>query len=98
MKSEMKARISQLHKTAADWEHYSTKKLNANDPFIPNAGELIIYDPDETFSYARVKIGDGVHMLTELPFFIDPVIQTAVNQFTRTEIFDAGRITEYIIK
>ena len=43
-------RITHKHDTAENW----AKATN----FIPKAGELIIYDADETNEYARVKIGD----------------------------------------
>lgn len=39
--------------------------------FIPSRGELVIYDPDLTYSYARFKIGDGQTVVSELPFVID---------------------------
>lgn len=36
--------------------------------FIPLEREIIIYKPDENHSTARIKIGDGVTPVTELPF------------------------------
>lgn len=36
--------------------------------FIPMSGELIIYDVDENNKYARMKIGDGVTKISDLPF------------------------------
>lgn len=39
--------------------------------FIPSRGELVIYDPDLTYSYSRFKIGDGQTVVSELPFVID---------------------------
>jgi hypothetical protein len=32
------------------------------------AGELVVYDPDETHAFARLKIGDGVTSVVDLPF------------------------------
>lgn len=32
------------------------------------AGELIIYDIDENYSYKRLKIGDGETLINSLPF------------------------------
>lgn len=96
MKPEMKARISHLHKTEADWAVFSEKKLKANDPFIPGAGELIIYDPDENFNYARVKIGDGTSTLDKLAFFVTPAVEAVLEKQKYSEIIDAGRITSYI--
>lgn len=36
--------------------------------FIPKAGEIIIYEEDDTHSYARIKIGDGKTNVNSLPF------------------------------
>lgn len=37
--------------------------------FIPKQGELIVYDIDDNYSYERIKIGDGVHNVNDLPFY-----------------------------
>lgn len=52
--------MSQKHDIEAHW------KLAKN--FIPKAGEIIVYDPDETHDYARFKCGDGVTYVNDLPF------------------------------
>jgi hypothetical protein len=39
--------------------------------FIPLAKEIIIYKPDENYSYSRIKIGDGVTGVNDLPFIVD---------------------------
>ena len=83
----MKARVSNLHKTAAEW-------LKLKD-WKPEAGELIVYDPDSEFNYARVKLGDGSHTLTELPFFVDQAAIALLQKQQYHEILDAGRITDY---
>lgn len=36
-------------------------------------GEIIIYDIDDTHNYERIKIGDGVSVVTELPFYQEDV-------------------------
>ena len=36
--------------------------------YIPLLGELIVYDPDESYSFPRYKIGDGVTLVSSLPF------------------------------
>lgn len=60
----MKERIQIKHDIATNW----AKAKN----FIPLAGELIIYDgviEDGIYTeYPRLKIGDGIHKLAELPF------------------------------
>ncbi len=82
----MKARVSQLHKTEAEWSLLRD--------FVPLQGELIIFGPDEHYNYSRLKIGNGVSKLNDLPFFIDYSINDFLeNNFNK--ILDAGRITEY---
>lgn len=83
----MKARISQLHKTEAEW--------NMLTEFIPLSGEFIIFDPDEKYNYARLKLGDGTTLLKNLPFFIDAVTIEYINKSRFNEIIDSGRITGY---
>ena len=82
----MKARLSQLHKTEAEWDSIPD--------FVPMHGELIIFDVDTKHNYVRLKIGDGITKLTYLPFFInDTVNDFLVNNSNK--IIDAGRITDY---
>lgn len=83
----MKARVSQLHKTEAEWSKYNT--------WTPEAGELIVYDPDSTVKYARIKVGDGKKTLQELCFYTDAAIADYLKQRRYEEIIDGGRITEY---
>ena len=54
------ARIQHKHDIEANW----SKATN----FIPKAGELVIYDADENYTYARIKIGDGVTAINDLGF------------------------------
>ena len=83
----MKARVSQLHKTEAEWNNLHN--------FVPIEGEFIIFDPDNRHSYARLKIGDGITKLKDLPFFIDSAIDDHNNKRKVNEIIDAGRVTDY---
>lgn len=53
-------RIINKHDTEANW--------NKATGFIPYQGEVIVYDADEYYSYERFKIGDGVTVVTDLPF------------------------------
>lgn len=57
---KIKRRIINKHDTAENW----AKATN----FIPLNAELIIYDPDEEYSYPRFKIGDGQTKVNDLPF------------------------------
>lgn len=85
--SNVKARISQLHKTEYEWS------LLPN--FTPFKGELIIFDPDQQYDYARIKIGDGATKLQNLPFFSSLTIDDLMTSL-QGKILDAGRITDYI--
>ena len=82
----MKARVSNLIKTEAEWS-----KLT----FTPLAGELIVYAPDANFKYARLKIGDGMNTVQALPFVVDPVVAAMLSDYDSAEVTDAGRITDY---
>ena len=54
------SRIIHKHDVEANW----LKAVN----FIPQQGELIVYDIDENYSYERFKIGDGTTLVSVLPF------------------------------
>lgn len=84
----MKARVSNLHKTESEWVKYKS--------WVPEAGELIVFDPDTTHDYARLKVGDGKTMLSELPFFIDSAVATQLQKRRFSEIIDGGRITDHV--
>lgn len=53
-------RIIPKHGKEADW--------NKIPDFVPYANELIIYEKDETHETARMKTGDGVTRIVDLPF------------------------------
>jgi hypothetical protein len=84
----MKARISQLHKTEAEWLKFSN--------WTPHAGEIIVYDPDESHPYTRIKVGDEQRTLGELDFFIESSIEERLKQVRFEDTIDGGCITEYI--
>jgi hypothetical protein len=54
------SRVILKHDTEAHW--------NSANNFIPLAGEVIIYDADDTHSYLRYKRGDGITVAKNLPF------------------------------
>ena len=64
----IKGRIVQKHDIEANWSR-------ANN-FIPMKGEIIIYDIDENYSYERFKIGDGVTVVSALPFTTNIYVQS----------------------
>lgn len=60
----LQTRVMNKHDTEANWEVLG-------DSFTPFAGEIIIYDPDENYTFPRIKIGDGEKNISELPFIND---------------------------
>lgn len=68
MPKSIKTRIQNKHDIEANW-------LQATG-FVPLAGELIIYDPDDTHKIPRIKIGDGETLVGQLDF-IDSNCATA---------------------
>lgn len=61
-----KGRIQNKHDTEVNW--------SAATNFRPLAGELIIYDEDDTHSTPRLKIGNGNTLVNNLPFI--PTVST----------------------
>lgn len=47
------------HETEENWEKSS---------YIPEDGETVIYDPDKIHDYPRIKVGNGIDMVKNLPF------------------------------
>ena len=56
----IKARIQLKNDIEANW--------NQATNFVPRKGELIVYSPDTTHSYSRLKVGDGTTTVINLPF------------------------------
>lgn len=62
--STYKTRIQLKRDTNENWQNASN--------FVPLAGEVIVYMPDENSNcpYTRIKIGDGETALESLPFIL----------------------------
>ena len=86
MKS-LNMRIIHTHDTEDNW--------NETKEFIPEPGELIVYDVDDNNSYERFKIGDGLTNVKELPFTTETIVKSLFNIENNVIFADAGRITEY---
>ena len=94
----LKSRVCQLNGTEAELSAY---RFTA----IPQAGELIIYNPDydatlnpKGYSYPRFKVGDGKTILDNLTFFTQlPVsyINPKLDSDLRKVCIDAGNIASY---
>lgn len=52
-------RVQNKHATESEW---------LTSTLVPLVGELIVYEPDDTYNYSRYKIGDGVTAVNDLPF------------------------------
>ena len=85
--STLKARIIQTHDIQANWELCPT--------FIPKRGEIIVYDRDPENDAARIKIGDGVTKIGDLPFLSDSILGDAVYWDGETGYIDSGEISSY---
>lgn len=80
-------RIIHTHDVEENWKKCTD--------FIPVAGEVIVYDIDNNYSYERFKIGDGNTKVNELPFTVDNIIEKIFNVQDQVIYADAGRITKY---
>ena len=68
----LSGRLVNKHDTAAHWSNATT--------FVPMAGELIVYDADSTYSYERLKVGDGTTNVNALPFVDDALREELLSQ------------------
>lgn len=75
---KLNARMPQKHDIENNWN----KAIN----FIPLAGEIIVYDPDTAHSYARLKCGDGVTTVVNLPFIIEEQINAIILNVLSTPV------------
>ena len=93
----LKARIVHKHDIEANW-------LLATN-FTPMKGEIIIYDIDGNYSYERIKIGDGVQNVNQLPFATNRSLKVTIlrdangnNVIDKTykEIYDAASVGAHV--
>ena len=68
----LNTRIQHKHDVEANWKKATT--------FVPKEGEIIIYDKDASYSYQRIKIGDGTRTVTALPFIDDALRATLLEE------------------
>ena len=66
VKKNILGRIIHKHDTLENW--------NKATSFIPEKGEIIVYDIDDNFSYERIKVGDGITPVTNLPYYLQSQI------------------------
>ena len=87
MSTTMNVRFANMHDIEANW--------NRCPNFIPAAGEIIVYDADETHIYQRFKVGDGKTTVMLLPFMNDPLLNSAINWEDDVGYIDSGNISDY---
>jgi len=80
----LNSRIINKHDVEANW----IKATN----FIPKQGETIVYDIDENYDYERLKIGDGVTLVSNLPFVIDFFTKEDINEICGSEIYAGSEV------
>lgn len=56
----IKSRVILKHDTEANW--------NKATNFKPKKGEVVIYEQDSSYATPRIKVGDGVNAVKDLPF------------------------------
>ena len=80
----VKSRIVHKHDSEANWNNVPT--------FIPKNGEFIVYDKDSTHDYARLKMGDGITTIKNLPFIsvseaeLTTILNNLQNQISRSNV------------
>ena len=80
----IKSRIVHKHDTAEHWS------LATN--FIPKQGEIIVYDIDSTYTYERIKIGDGTTNVNALPFVNEIFTNDEIDEICGAAISDQSEV------
>ena len=81
----IKSRIVHKHDVELNW--------NKATNFIPKQGEIIVYDIDNNHSYERIKIGDGVTNVNNLPFVISTLTNDEIDAICGSTIQSASEVT-----
>lgn len=77
----MNSRLLQKHDIEENW-------IKATG-FTPLAGEIIVYDPDANYNYPRIKIGNEVDNVNDLPF-IDDILWAQIASMNQIVADDDG--------
>lgn len=86
--STLNARIKGLHGTDAEW-----KELDNKTNFVPDLGEIIIYDTDDLHVVPRIKLGDGVTSVSNLRFVSEDALSYVSSSYSDNTYFvDSGKI------
>lgn len=89
----LKARVAHKHKTEANWrlDVYDEPGKLREDPFIPLNGEIVIFDEDENYDYKRLKLGNGITNVMDLPF-IEQNIRNYIDE--KTQYFETRTLKD----
>ena len=80
----IKTRIQLKNDTEAHW--------NLATNFVPKQGEVIIYSTDDTHPFSRLKVGDGVTKVIDLPFIGSHNVNGIVIEETYNDLPSIGNI------
>jgi hypothetical protein len=75
--TEFKTRIIHKNDIEENWNNATT--------FIPMKGEIIVYNVDENYDYERIKVGDGLTTVVNLPFYLMSEIDTIMEKLEALE-------------
>lgn len=74
IEKDVLGRIVHKHDIEENW-----KKATG---FIPKKGEIIVYDSDDNVNYERIKVGDGVTPINNLPFYLEHEINSILTDLS----------------
>ena len=72
MAETIKTRIQLKNDTEENWNKSALEAdggtKTSGTTFFPKKGEVIIYLADDAHPFSRLKVGDGIHSVPQLPF------------------------------
>lgn len=85
---KINAKVIHKCETEANWELSS---------YIPAEGEVVTYKIDENYDYERMKLGDGIHTVKDLPFVNDDILKLVRNVATDALTYELAADGTYAI-
>ena len=82
----IKTRIQLKSDTEANWNKAGPKE--GSNGFVPLSGELIVYTPDATHPFSRLKVGDGETNVVSLPFIDSGTLNGNETEIVKKETFN----------
>ena len=79
----LNSRIIHKHDIEANW-------LKATN-FVPKVGEIIVYDPDGKYNYSRIKTGDGISNINNLPFINEAITPEQIAAVCGMTVYNARK-------